>query len=163
MYFKINILRITIATYIYTHTSSKSQVLVYAKEAYLHVFHPMNSEVDLLLYHHLLVELQGLAYVQYRRCNGLICIHMYRFFPNVNQLSSNTLYSGLTFTRFGRSVDCSFFMSLAVTLQDSKVSDIKFLSGFRCCRPELVTREFETFKETSWVNPAIIRENSLVH
>lgn len=46
-------------------------------------------------------------------------------------------------------------MSFAVTLQDSKVSDFKFFSDFRCCNPALETQEFETFKETSCVNPAI--------
>lgn len=63
--------------------------------------------------------------------------------------------SGLKFIRLGRSVDWSFLMSLAVTLHDSRVSDFKFLSDFRCCRPALDTREFETFKETSCVSPVV--------
>uniref|UniRef100_A0A2P2MLH9 Uncharacterized protein n=1 Tax=Rhizophora mucronata TaxID=61149 RepID=A0A2P2MLH9_RHIMU len=46
-------------------------------------------------------------------------------------------------------------MSLAVTLQDSRVRDFKFFNVFKCRKPELVIREFETFKETSPVNPEI--------
>lgn len=49
-------------------------------------------------------------------------------------------------------------MSFAVTLQDSKVSDFKFLSCFKCCSPVLVTREFETFRDTSCVKPAFCAE-----
>ena len=46
-------------------------------------------------------------------------------------------------------------MSFAVTLQVSRVSDFRFFSDLRCCNPALVIREFETLKETSWVNPAL--------
>jgi len=44
-------------------------------------------------------------------------------------------------------------MSFAVTLHDSSVSDLSFLSGFRCCKPELVMREFDTLSDTSDVSP----------
>lgn len=62
-------------------------------------------------------------------------------------------YSGRKLTRFGRSADWSFLMSFVVTLQDSSVSCFKFFSGFRCCRPEPVMREFVKFKDTRPVNP----------
>lgn len=45
-------------------------------------------------------------------------------------------------------------MSLAETLQDSKVRDLRFFNGFRWRNPEFDTREFETFRETNPVNPA---------
>ncbi|RDX69411.1 hypothetical protein CR513_51483, partial [Mucuna pruriens] len=39
-------------------------------------------------------------------------------------------------------------MSFTVTLQDSNDRDLKkFFSVFKCCSPELVIPEFETFKE----------------
>lgn len=44
-------------------------------------------------------------------------------------------------------------MSFAVTLHDSSVSDLSFLSGFRCCNPALVMREFDTLSDTSDVSP----------
>ena len=44
-------------------------------------------------------------------------------------------------------------MSLTVTLHESIVSDFRFFSCFRLCSPARVIREFETFKETSVVNP----------
>ena len=72
-------------------------------------------------------------------------------------------YSGRKLTRLGRSVDWSLFMSLAVTLQPSNVSDFIFFSVFKWRSPALVIREFETFKETNSVKPAFtsIWENKL--
>lgn len=63
-------------------------------------------------------------------------------------------YSGRKLTRLGRSVDWSFLMSTPVSLQPSNVSDLKFFSDFRCRSPALVTRELDTFNDTSPVNPA---------
>nr|GMD38803.1 hypothetical protein Iba_chr09fCG7530 [Ipomoea batatas] len=47
--------------------------------------------------------------------------------------------------------------------QDSSVKDFNFLSGFRCCKPALVMREFDTFKDTSDVNPAYRDRNMTRH
>lgn len=62
-------------------------------------------------------------------------------------------YSGRKLTRLGRSVAWSFFMSLAFSLQDSRVSDLRFFRGFRCFNPPAVIRELETFRDTKSVNP----------
>jgi hypothetical protein len=49
-------------------------------------------------------------------------------------------------------------MSFAVTLQPSNVSDFKFFRVFKWRTPELVIREFETFKETNPIKPAFTRK-----
>lgn len=49
-------------------------------------------------------------------------------------------------------------MSFAVTLQPSNVSDFKFFRVFKWRNPELVIREFETFKETNPVKPAFTQK-----
>lgn len=64
-------------------------------------------------------------------------------------------YSGRKLTRLGRSVAWSFFISLAFSLQDSRVSDLRFFRGFRCFNPPAVIRELETFRDTNSVNPVI--------
>lgn len=100
-------------------------------------------------------KLRSLGYVQFD--------HMYRRLSDIDEISISIFlqfYSGLKLTRFGRSVDWSFFMSSAVTLQDSRVSDFKFLRGLRCCKPALVIREFAMFKETSCVSPANVQGNT---
>lgn len=62
-------------------------------------------------------------------------------------------HSGLTLTRLGRAANWIFFNSVAVTLHDSRVRDRRFFSGFKWCKPELETREFDMFSETSDVSP----------
>lgn len=68
--------------------------------------------------------------------------------------SSSSSYSGRKLARLGRAEDWSFFISGAVTLQDSNVNERKFFKGFKCCSPSFVIREFETFKDTNAINPA---------
>ena len=75
--------------------------------------------------------------------------------PELCTMRAGSLYSGLKLTSWGRSVDWSILMSFAVTLHDSSISDFKCLSDFRWRKPALVTREFDMFKETSWVSPAV--------
>jgi hypothetical protein len=55
--------------------------------------------------------------------------------------------------RLGRAVNRIFFNSVAVTLHDSRLRDLRFLSGFKWHKPKLETREFDIFNETSVVNP----------
>ncbi|KAL5988088.1 hypothetical protein ACLOJK_035851 [Asimina triloba] len=43
----------------------------------------------------------------------------------------------------------------SITLHDSKHRDLRFFNGVKWCNPELVILEFETFKETRAVNPAL--------
>ncbi|TVU29244.1 hypothetical protein EJB05_20802, partial [Eragrostis curvula] len=62
-------------------------------------------------------------------------------------------YSGRTVIRLGSVVAWSFFISFAVTLLESRDSDCRFCRSFRCLRPALDTREFETFNETKAVKP----------
>lgn len=73
---------------------------------------------------------------------------IYRVFPQKN-------YSGRKLTRFGRWIDLRFLISFAVTLHESNVSDFRFFSGLRYCNPAPVMREFEAFKETNCVIPAL--------
>lgn len=80
--------------------------------------------------------------------------------PVANSNSSST-YSGRKFTRLGRAVIWSLLISPAVTLHDSRVKDFRSLSGFRWCNPPFVTREFETFRETSAVSPVDNKLNSM--
>ena len=65
-------------------------------------------------------------------------------------------YSGRKLTRFGRSVDWSFLMSLAETRQASSVNCFRFFRVFRCRSPAEVILEFEMFKETNPVKPVHI-------
>lgn len=62
-------------------------------------------------------------------------------------------YSGRMLIRLGSVVARSFFISFAVTLVESRDSDRRFCRSFRCLRPALDTREFETFKLTKAVKP----------
>jgi hypothetical protein len=55
--------------------------------------------------------------------------------------------------RLGSIVALSFFISLAVTLLESRDNDRRFCRPFRCLRPALDTREFETFNDTKAVKP----------
>lgn len=55
----------------------------------------------------------------------------------------------------GRADNWSFFNSVAVTLQDSRESDLNFFKALRWCSPSLVMREFDTFREIRSVNPEI--------
>lgn len=55
--------------------------------------------------------------------------------------------------RLGRAANWIFFNSVAVTLHDSRVRDRRFFSGFKWCKPELETREFDMLSETSAVSP----------
>jgi hypothetical protein len=62
-------------------------------------------------------------------------------------------HSGRTLIRLGRATSRSLSISLAVTLQDSRDRERRFCSGFRWWRPELETRELDTFNDTSAVRP----------
>lgn len=94
-------------------------------------------------------------YIQFMQALPYVHISLLKL-PEAYSYRFNNLhnYSGRKLTRFGRSVIWSFLMSFAVTLQPSKVRDFKFLSSFKWRSPELVIREFETFKETNPVSPA---------
>lgn len=62
-------------------------------------------------------------------------------------------YSGRMLIRLGSIVARSFLISFAVTRVESRDSDRRFCRSFRCLRPALDTREFDTFKLTKAVRP----------
>ena len=62
-------------------------------------------------------------------------------------------YSGRMLIRFGSTVAWSFLISFAVTRVESRDSERRFCRSFKCLRPALDTREFDTFKLTKAVRP----------
>ena len=62
-------------------------------------------------------------------------------------------HSGRTLIRLGRAASRSFLISAGVTRQDSRDRERRFCSSVRWWRPELDTRELDTFSDTSAVRP----------
>lgn len=73
--------------------------------------------------------------------------------PRCCESAGRLHHSGRTLIRLGRAASRSFLISVGVTRQDSRDRERRFCSGFRWWRPELDTRELDTFRDTSAVRP----------